>query len=61
LDADEVPVLEFSIIDITNVKADEGALADMISRAWTKFRLKTEGWFVLRLRQDGKHKIEFPE
>ena len=54
-------MLEFSIIDITNVKADEGALADMISRAWTKFRLKTEGWFLLRLRQDGKHKIEFPK
>jgi len=35
--------------------------ADMISGAWTKFRLKTEGWFVLRLRQDGQHQIEFPE
>ena len=58
---DDVPVLEFSLIDITLVKADEAAMADMISRAWTKFRLKTEGWFVLRLRQDGKHQIEFPE
>jgi hypothetical protein len=60
-DADDVPVLEFSIIDITLVKADEGAIADMISSVWTKFRLKTEGWFVLRLRPDGKHQIEFPE
>jgi hypothetical protein len=60
-DVDDVPVLEFSLIDITLVKADEGAIADMISGAWTKFRLKTEGWFVLRLRQDGQHQIEFPE
>ena len=58
---DDVPALEFSIIDITRVKADEAATADMISRAWTKFRLKTEGWFVLGLRQNGKHQIEFPE
>jgi hypothetical protein len=36
-------------------------MADMISRAWTKFRLKTEGWLVLLLRQDGKHQLEFPE
>jgi hypothetical protein len=60
-DADDVPVLEFSLIDITLVKADEAAMADMISRAWTTFRLKSEGWFVLRLRQNGKHQIEFPE
>jgi hypothetical protein len=58
---DDVPVREFSLIDITLVKADEGAIADMISRAWTKFRVKTEGWFVLRLRHNGKHPIEFPE
>ena len=58
---DDVPVLESSLIDISKVKADEAAIADMISRAWTKFRLKTEGWFVLRLRQDGQHQIEFPE
>jgi hypothetical protein len=58
---DDVPVLEFSLIDITLVKADEAAMADVISRAWTQFRLKSEGWFVLRLRQDGKHQIEFPE
>ena len=58
---DDVPVLEFSLIDITLVKADEAAMADMISRAWTKCRLKTEGWFALRLRQNGKHQIEFPE
>jgi hypothetical protein len=36
-------------------------MADMISRAWTKVQLKSEGWFVLRLRQNGKHQIEFPE
>jgi hypothetical protein len=44
------------------VKAhDDAALADMISRAWTKLRLKTEGWFVLHLQPEGKHEIEFPE
>ncbi len=58
----DVPVLEFSLIDISEVKGTEAAaIADMISRAWTKFRLKTEGWFVLLLQQDGQHKIEFPE
>ncbi len=58
----DVPVLEFSLIDISGVKGNEAAaIADMISRAWTKFRLKTEGWFVLHLQQDGKHQIEFPE
>jgi hypothetical protein len=61
LDADDVPSPEFSVIDTTNVKADEAVLADMISSAWREFRLKTEGWFVLRLRPDGKHQIEFPE
>jgi hypothetical protein len=60
-DAHDVPVLEFSLIDITKIEADGAAMADMITRAWTKFRLKTEGWFVMRLRQDGKHQIEFPE
>jgi hypothetical protein len=58
---DDVPVLEFSIIDISKVKADEMALADMISRAWTKFHLTTEGCFVLRMRSDGQHQIDFPE
>jgi hypothetical protein len=58
---DDIPVLELSLIDITKVKADEAAMADTISRAWTTFRLKSEGWFVLRLRQDGNHQIEFPE
>ena len=60
-DADDVPALEFSLIDITLVKADEAAMADMISRASTNLRLKTEGWFVFRLRQIGNHQIEFPE
>jgi hypothetical protein len=61
LDAADVPSLEFSLIDVTKLKADEAAMAGVISRAWTKFRLETEGWFVLRLRPDGKHQIEFPE
>jgi hypothetical protein len=61
LPADDVPVLEFSLIDITLVKADEAAMADAISRAWIQFGVQTEGWFVLRLRPDGKHQIEFPE
>jgi hypothetical protein len=57
----EVPVLEFSIIDATGVTVDDATLADFISRAWTRFRLKSEGYFILRLRQDGDHEIEFPE
>jgi hypothetical protein len=57
----EVPVLEFSIIDPSGVTVDDAKLADIISRAWTRFRLKSEGWFILRLRQDDDHKIEFPE
>jgi hypothetical protein len=61
LEADDVPTLEFSLIDISLVKADEAAMADVISRAWTTYRLKTEGWFVLRLRPDGNHQIDFPE
>jgi hypothetical protein len=61
LEIDDVSVLEFSVIDISKVEADDAAMAEMISRAWTQFRLRTEGWFVLRLRQDGKHQIEFPE
>ena len=61
LDGDDVPVLEFSLIDVTQAKADGAALAGMISQAWTRLRLKAEGCFVLRLRQDGKHRIEFPE
>ncbi len=57
----EVPVLEFSLIDATGVPIDEATLANFISRAWTRFRLNSEGWFILRLRQDGDHRIEFPE
>jgi hypothetical protein len=57
----EVPVLELSIIDATGVTLDDATLADFISCAWTRFRLKSEGWFILRLRQDGDHAIEFPE
>jgi hypothetical protein len=57
----EVPVLEFSIIDATGVTVDDATLADFISRAWTRFGLKSEGWFILRLRQNGEHTIDFPE
>ena len=57
----DVPVLEYSLIDVTSVTVDDESLDDIISRAWTRFRLKSEGWFILRLRQDGGHKIEFPE
>jgi hypothetical protein len=58
---DDVPVLEYSLIDATGVTSDDATLADIISRAWTKFQLKTDGWFILRLRQDGDHRIQFPE
>jgi hypothetical protein len=61
LECDDVPVLEFSLIDTAQVNADDSALADMISRAWTKLGLKTEAWFILRLRKNGRHRIEFPE
>lgn len=57
----DVPVLEYSLIDVTGVTVDDESLGDIISRAWTRFRLKSEGWFILRLRPDGDHKIEFPE
>jgi hypothetical protein len=57
----DVPALEYSIIDVTRLTSDDATLADIISRTWTKFRLKTEGWFILRLRQDGDHEIQFPE
>ena len=58
---DEVPVLEYSLIDASDVTSDDASLANIISLAWTRFRLKSEGWFILRLRQDGDHRIEFPE
>jgi hypothetical protein len=57
----DVPVLEYSIIDVSALTVDDATLAGIISLAWTRFRLKSEGWFVLRLRQDGDHEIEFPE
>ena len=57
----EVPVLEYSVIDASEVTVDDAALANIISLAWTRFRLRSEGWFILRLRQDGDHEIDFPE
>jgi hypothetical protein len=57
----DVPVLEYSVIDGSEVTVEDATLADIISRAWTRFGLKSEGWFILRLRQDGNHTIEFPE
>jgi hypothetical protein len=57
----DVPVLEFSIIDPSGATVDDASLAGIISRAWTRFRLRSEGWFILRLRQDGDHEIQFPE
>jgi len=61
LNDDDVAVLGLSVIDISKVKAEQAALADIISIAWTNFRLNAEGWFVLRLHPDGEHNIEFPE
>jgi hypothetical protein len=58
---DDVPVLEYSLIDASGVTSDDATLAEVISLAWTTFRLKSEGWFILRLRRDGDHTIEFPE
>jgi hypothetical protein len=57
----EVPVLEYSVIDASRVTVDDVTLADIISRAWTRYRLRSEGWFILRLRENSDHKIEFPE
>ena len=57
----DVPVLEYSVIDTSSVNSDYATLANIISLAWTRFRLRSEGWFILRLRQDGHHRIEFPE
>jgi len=58
---EDVPVTEYSVIDAQQGATDPAALAASISRAWTKFRLKSEGWFILRLQKNGRHKIEFPE
>ena len=58
---DDVPVMEYLVIDASGMTVDDASLADIISRIWTRFRLKSEGWFILRLRQDDHHKIEFPE
>jgi hypothetical protein len=55
----DVPVLEYSVIDTSGVNSDDATLANIISLAWTRFRLRSEGWFILRLRQDGHHRIEF--
>ncbi len=57
----DVPVLEYSVIDVSDVSFDDAILADIIGRAWTRYRLKSEGYFILHLRQDGNHRIEFPE
>jgi hypothetical protein len=57
----DVPVLEYSVIDASGVSVDDAILASIISLAWTRFRLKSEGWFILRLRQSGDHEIQFPE
>jgi hypothetical protein len=61
LEGDDIPALEFSVIDITKFKGSEATLANIISALWTRSRLKTEGWFVLRLRSNGTHEVEFPE
>jgi hypothetical protein len=58
---DDVPVLEYSVIDASGVTSDDATLANIISLAWTRFRLKSEGCFILRLRQDSDHQIKFPE
>jgi len=58
---DEVPVVEFSIIDTTAVSKDGSNLATMISNAWIKYRLNSQANFILRLRPDGKHKLELPQ
>ena len=42
-DSDDVPVLEFSIIDASKLKAGGTALADMISRAWMKMGSRRKG------------------
>jgi hypothetical protein len=57
----DVPVLEYSIIDVSALTVDDTTLADIISRAWTRLRLKSEGYFILHLRRDGNHTMEFPE
>jgi len=57
----DVPVLEYSVIDASEMTVDDAALANIISLAWTRFRLKSEGYFILHLRRDDNHTIEFPE
>jgi hypothetical protein len=50
-----------TIIDVSALTVDDTTLADIISRAWTRLRLKSEGYFILHLRRDGNHTMEFPE
>ena len=58
---DDVPVLEYSVIDVSDMTVEDTTLAHVISLAWTRFRLRSEGWLILRLREDGDHEIQFPE
>jgi hypothetical protein len=39
----DVPVLEYSVIDTSGVTSDDVTMAEIISLAWTRFRLKSEG------------------
>ncbi len=51
-------LLDFSIIDTTQVNKDPDLLAEMIARAWVDYSLKAEHpAFYLRLRQNGRHEI----
>jgi len=46
-------------IDSTEVPMDDETVAVIISLGWTRFRMRSEGWFILRLRQCGNDRIEF--
>jgi hypothetical protein len=60
LEVDDLPELEFSVIDISQILERDATLADEIGALWTTLALRNDRVFVLRLLPGGKHEIEFP-
>ena len=46
----DVPVLEYSLIDVSGVTPDDATLAGIISRAWTRFGITCNRWIVQSTR-----------
>jgi hypothetical protein len=51
-------LLDFSIVNTTQVTEDPQSLAEMIARAWVDYSLKAEHpSFLLVLKQNGRHEL----